>query len=238
MSRSSSPIVRWLPHLAAVAVVFMCARLAVWQFDRADEKRRLLLAWEQAGAVALDEAASENARFVEVSARGRFDTDRQVLLDNQVRAGQTGVHVFTPFNQESSDRTWLVNRGWHALASRQGPLPEIEAPGGSLEISGRLTGPPRVGLQLGETRALEPDRWPNLVTYMDLDRVETALGGALADEVILLDPDHPAHLTGDEWQPVNFGPDRHRAYAYQWITMGIVVFLIWVALTWRNLRKS
>lgn len=238
MSRLSSPIVRWLPHLAAVAVILMCARLAVWQFDRAEEKRELLRAWEQAGAVTLGEASPEDALFVEVSASGRFDADRQVLLDNQVRGGRSGVHVFTPFTPEGTDRTWLVNRGWHALASRRGPLPRVEAPVGSQQISGRLTGPPRVGRQLGETRALDPDRWPNLVTYMDIDRVETALGDRLADEVILLDPAHPAHLTGDEWQPVNFGPDRHRAYAYQWITMGIVVFLIWVALTWRNLRKS
>jgi hypothetical protein len=34
------------------------------------------------------------------------------------------------------------------------------------------------------------------------------------DRVILLDPDHPAHLSGDEWQPVTFGPERHRAYAF------------------------
>lgn len=237
MSTSPSPIVRWLPHAAALLVILMCLRLAVWQFDRADEKRELLQDWERAGAVALGEPVPQGASYARARATGRFDPSRHVLLDNQIRQGRPGVHVFTPFRPEGLERTWLVNRGWHALESRQGPLPQIDTPADRITISGRLTDPPRVGLQLGEARALDADRWPNLVTYLDPGRVEAALGENVAGRVILLDPDHPAHLTGNEWRPVNFGPDRHRAYAWQWLTMAAAVFLIWVALTWRSLRK-
>ncbi|RFP68968.1 SURF1 family protein, partial [Wenzhouxiangella sp. 15190] len=213
MIRSSSPILRWLPHLAALLVILLCARLAVWQFDRAEEKHNLLESWEQAGAVTLDESAGQQAVYTRVRSTGRFDPSRHVLLDNQIRGGQPGVHVFTPFQPENTARTWLVNRGWHPLTNRQGALPEIETPSESLEITGRIVNPPRVGRQLGDARSLDADNWPNLVTYLDLERVETALGAELAERVILLQPDHPAHLTGDAWQPVNFGPDRHRAYA-------------------------
>src|SRR5699024_2910148 len=164
------------------------------------------------------------------------DSSRHILLDNQMRGGQPGVHVFTPFQPEGTARSWLVNRGWYPLPSRQEALPKVDTPRGSLAISGRLANPPRVGLELGTARALDADHWPNLVTYLDLDRVETALGTRLADRVILLEPTHAAHLTGDEWRPVNFGPDRHHAYAWQWITMAVAVLLIWVTLTWRSLR--
>lgn len=238
MNRFSSSVIRWLPHLAAVLVILMCARLAVWQFDRAEEKRGLLQAWEQADALALDEPVPEGAAYAHVRATGHFDTSRNILLDNQIRDGQPGVHVFTPFQPQGMDRSWLVNRGWHQLSSRQGPLPEVASPAGNLAIDGRLVSPPRVGLELGEARPLDPANWPNLVTYLDLSRVETALGRELADRVILLDPAHPAHLTGKPWRPVNFGPDRHRAYAWQWITMAVAVFFIWVALTWRSIRNS
>ena len=136
------------------------------------------------------------------------------------------------------ERILLVNRGWHPLASRQAPLPEIDTPNEPLEITGRLANPPRVGLQLGEAGPLDADKWPNLVTYLDLDRVEKALGDEVAGRIILLDPENAVHLSGDEWRPVNFGPDRHRAYAWQWITMAAVVFLIWVVLTWRSLQKT
>lgn len=237
MSRLSSLIIRWLPHLAAVLVIVMCARLAVWQFDRAEEKQEMLQSWEQAEAVALDEPVPKETIYAQVQTDGVFDSSRNILLDNQMRSGQPGVHVFTPFQPEGMTRSWLVNRGWYPLPSRQAALPEVETPAGGLEISGRLVGPPRVGLELGTARSLDADDWPNLVTYLDLDRVEDALGSELADRVILLEPKHAAHLTGDEWRPVNFGPDRHQAYAWQWITMAVAVFIIWVALTWRSLRN-
>lgn len=240
MSRPSSLVTRWLPHFAAILVIFMCARLAVWQFDRAEEKQEMLQSWQRAETVTLDKPPPEEHIYARVQARGFFDPSRNVLLDNQMRNGQPGVHVFTPFQPEGMTRSWLVNRGWYPLPSRQGPLPEVDTPDGGLAIRGRLANPPRVGLELGTARPLEADHWPNLVTYLDIDRVESALGTELADRVILLEPAHAAHLTGDEWRPVNFGPDRHRAYAWQWITMAVAVFIIWLALTWRSLgnRKA
>lgn len=240
MSLSSASVLRYAPHLAALLVIIMCGRLAAWQFDRADEKRTLMSAWESAPAVELGSSGETGPvpAYARVQAAGRFDTRRHVLLDNQIRRGRAGVHVFTPFRADGRDRLWLVNRGWHVLSDRSAPLPEIATPGHRIEISGRLTDPPRVGRQLGRARNLDAGEWPNLVTYLDLERVGEAFETALAEKVILLDPDHAAHLTGDEWQPVSFGPDRHRAYAWQWITMAVVVFLIWIALTWRSLRKS
>lgn len=238
MSRASSSIIRWLPHLAAIAVILMCARLAVWQLDRAEQKGDLLQSWEQAEPIILGEPVPEESSYARVRASGIFDPSHNVLLDNQIRAGRPGVHVFTPFRPEGMDRSWLVNRGWYPLNSRQEPLPEVNSPSGTVRLRGRLTNPPRVGLELGKARPLDSDDWPNLVTYLDLDLVEEALGVDLSDRVILLDPANPAHLTGDEWRPVNFGPDRHRAYAWQWITMALAVFLIWAALTWRSLRKD
>lgn len=233
-----SLLIHTLPHLAAAGVIGLCLQLAGWQFERADYKRDLIDRWTQAPALPLETAARQEPDGpVQIDARGRFDNQRLVLLDNQVRAGWAGVHVFTPFRPEGQDRTWLVNRGWHELGDRSGSLPEIETPQGTVSITGRLADPPRVGRQLGEVRALDPDDWPQLVTYLDLERVENALETELAERVILLDPAHPAHLTGDNWQPVVFGPDRHRAYAWQWLTMAVVVFLIWIFLTWRSIRK-
>lgn len=238
MSRASSSIIRWLPHLTAILVILMCARLAVWQFDRAEQKSELLQSWEQADPIALGKPVPAQSNYARVQASGVFEPARNVLLDNQIRAGRPGVHVFTPFRPEGMDRSWLVNRGWHPLKSRQEPLPEVDSPTGTVTIRGRLANPPRVGLELGKPHPLDSGDWPNLVTYLDLGLVEDALGLELSDRVILLDPAHPAHLTGEAWRPVNFGPDRHRAYAWQWITMAVAVFLIWTALTWRSLRKN
>jgi surfeit locus 1 family protein len=76
------------------------------------------------------------------------------------------------------------------------------------------------------------------MTYYDTELIRQALGAEVAEEVLLLDPQHPAHLTGDEWRPVNMGSERHMGYAFQWVAIGTAVLLIWLILTYRSFRKS
>ncbi|QOC21163.1 SURF1 family protein [Wenzhouxiangella sp. AB-CW3] len=225
-----------LPHVAAALVIGAAVYLTMWQLDRAEWKSELLADWES--ATASDLAADEPpGRYALVEASGDFDQERHVLLDNQVRNMQPGVHVFTPFQPHGTDKTWMVNRGWQPLPRRD-ELPSFPTPGDSVTIAGRLSELPRVGLEIGRASELDPDHWPNLMTYFDLERIRDALGENVADRIVLLEPDHPAHLSGDEWEPVTFGPERHRAYAFQWASIGIVVFFIWLILTIRSLRRS
>lgn len=227
-----------VPHLAAIIVIALCVKLALWQAGQAESKEALLAAWSDAPPVDLHRTTDRSHdQYQRVSAQGRFDPRRHVLLDNQLRHGRGGVHVFTPFSPANSDRIWLVNRGWQPLEHRDGDLPAVETPAGSLNIRGRLSEPPRVGLQIGHAETLDPEHWPNLMTYFDLDRIREALGDGVEDRVILLDPDHPAHLTKDGWQPVVFGPDRHRAYVFQWLSIALTVFIIWLVLSIRSYRQ-
>jgi len=225
----------WLPHLAAILVLIGCARLALWQLDRAEEKQALVDQWQSAPASLLTEEALES--YTPVTGTGRFDPTRHVLLDNQIRNNHPGVHVFTPFHPEDTDWIILVNRGWQPFDRRSGQWPEFETDSQRLELSGRISPPPRVGVQIGRAESLDPENWPNLMTYFDLEHLREAFGPNLADHVILLDVDHPAHLSGDDWRPVTMGPERHRGYAFQWASIGFVVFLIWIILTARALRK-
>jgi surfeit locus 1 family protein len=229
----------WLPHLAAVLVLIACTRLALWQLDRADEKQTLMDQWETAPALSLstlDTQAGE--RFTRVTGRGHFDPDRHILLDNQIRNNHPGVHVFTPFYPDGSDAIIMVNRGWQPWQRRSGQWPQFDTPEGLIEISGRLNQPPRVAVRLGQADALNPDQWPNLMTYFDLDRIEEVFGDGLVPNVVLLDPEHPDHFTADPWQLINMGPEKHRGYAFQWASIGTVVLLIWLVLSVRTFRRS
>ncbi len=234
---------RWrhvIPHLAALIVIITCVYLALWQWDRAEEKDTLLTEWDSASAVSLSAGAGDDERpgqFARVAAEGRFDREHAILLDNQLRNMHPGVHVFTPFRPHGSDRTWMVNRGWQPMPRRD-HLPEFDTPAEPVRITGRLSDPPRVGIQIGRAESLDPDNWPNLMTYFDLERIRDVLGPEVQDKIILLDPDHPAHLSGDEWQPVVFGPERHRAYTFQWASIAVAVFIIWLTLTIRSYRQT
>lgn len=235
----TSRIYQAVPHIAAVVVILICARLAVWQLERAETREQLLDAWQDAPVVSLDTASdAAEPGYARVSARGRLDESRHILLDNQVRNSRSGVHVFTPFRPAGSDEIWLVNRGWQPMDRQSREMPDFETPTGPVTIRGRLSDPPDVGLRIGRADPLEIENWPNLMTYFDLDRIREAFDHPVRTSVILLDPDHPAHLSGDAWQPLTFGPERHRAYAFQWTAIGLVVFVIWIGLTIRSFRRK
>lgn len=229
---------RIVPHLTAAIVIVLCAHLSLWQIDRAADKQQRLDAWQEASPVELSGDAPESLLHRPVAARGRFDPERHVLLDNQMRNHHSGVHVFTPFRPEGRDEIWLVNRGWQPMTRRAGGMPQFDTPPGVVAIQGRLAEPPDVGLRLGQSRELDDENWPHLVTYFDLERIRPVFEQPVRSSVILLDPDHPAHLSGDEWRPVTFGPERHRAYAFQWAAIGSAVLIVWIALTLRSLRRK
>jgi len=223
-----------VPQLAALLVLSMTVRLAFWQLDRAEEKADLLARWERTQAVELaGHALDRIPDLTVVRASGRFDSQRHVLLDNQTRNNHPGVHVYSLFKPDNASPPFLVNRGWQPWLRSSGRWPDFDTREGVVEISGRLTQAPRPGVQIGEALPLDADQWPNLMTYLDLSKVREVFGPQLADRVVLLNPEHSQHLTGDEWPRVNMGPDRHRGYAFQWAAISAAVLILWVGLTLR-----
>ncbi len=240
MTRRIQPfLVRSVPHLVAGALILVCIQLAFWQQDRAQEKAQLLDQWETAGVIEAQSLAEleQAPLFADVTITGQWDSKRHILLDNQTRQNHPGVHVFVPFRLAGSNAIYFVNRGWQPWYRVSGEWPEYETPGGIQTIRGRLTKPPRVGFQIGEAQPLDPDNWPNLMTYFDVSRLQAVFGPEVAQRVILLDSTHPAHLSGDPWPSVNMGPDRHLAYAFQWFAIALAILIIWIALTYRFYRK-
>jgi len=223
-----------VPQIAAILVLSLTVRLTVWQLDRAEEKEELLARWEQSEPIILGERPFDRIPDLSlVTTTGRFDPLRHVLLDNQTRNNHPGVHVFSLFTPDNGSPPLLVNRGWQPWMRTSDRWPEFQTAGQPVQITGRLTGPPQPGLRLGEALPLDPDQWPNLMTYLDLDRVREVFGPALADRIILLNPQHDQHLSGDAWPRVNMGPDRHRGYAFQWAAISVAVVILWVGLTLR-----
>ncbi len=239
--RTAAPSVRSalraiVPHLAAALVVAACLWLMTWQIDRADDKRARMAEVAAAPTVGLSDVNADTPTPTRISGAGRFDDGRQVLLDNRVFNRQPGVHVLTPWILDDG-RIVLVDRGWAAWPDRSAPRPD-PAPPQTERIDGLLVAPPEVGLRLGETAPLDPDDWPNLLTYHDDGPLRAAFGDALLPQVVQLDPAHPGHLTGTHWPVVTFGPERHIGYAVQWGLMAAVVAAIWIGLTLRARRRT
>jgi len=229
----------WIPHLAAAGVIAACIWLTLWQLDRADQKRDLI---ERAEARAPEALARLSAPYDlprPVVARGVWLAQRQVLLDNKVREHVPGVFVLTPLRL-TDGRVFLVNRGWAGWSDRSAPLPDPRPRaatngGDSVRISGVLNRAPGVGARMGRASG-DSTGWPRLKTWLDPASLEPAFGREPEPAVIQLDPNDPAHLTGDDWVLVTFGPERHLGYALTWSCIAVVVAGLWLGLSLRQRR--
>jgi len=234
-----------IPHLAALGVIAGCAWLTQWQIERAGEKRVITERWNDRAVVQLATLNQPFSLPQPVEGVGNWVPGRQILLDNRIRDRRSGVHVLTPL-QTDNGKIFLVNRGWASWPARTAELPnpdidksgaEVGSPNRQSSIKGVLNNPPGTGVRLGGAEAVDGEQWPVLVTYFDQDVLSRLYGDTLQPAVIQLDSEHPAHLTGDAWNVVTFGPERHIGYAMTWASVALVVAGIWVVLTYRQVRR-
>lgn len=221
--------------LFTLALVF--ARLGFWQLDRKAEKEALFELYDNAPVLQLEVALDREQRFARVEAFGRYDAARHILLDNAIFNGRAGVHVLTPFTLEDGT-SLLVNRGWLALPADRLNLPEVPTDNGPVTINGRLNALPTDGPRIGEPDVLVPDRWPQLVTYLDPESVSKALGMELANWLVQLDASEASGFEGREWPAAAMKPKVHGAYALQWFALSIAAIIIWVSLGVRNAQEK
>jgi len=226
-----------VPWAAAVLLIAFFVRLGLWQLDRAAEKRAIIATAAAAPELRWPIGSGQPPRFAHLRITGRFDPERHLLLDNQVLGGRHGVHVLTPLITPGG-RLILVNRGWLPLhADRR--LPAISTPAGEITITGRVNHWPTVGIQLGPADRLRPDRWPQRVTYLEPGAVTAAYSAALPDWLLQLEAAAPGGFAGrDAWPVVNFGPQRHLAYALTWFTLAMTVLAVSAGLGWRQWRSA
>lgn len=218
-----------LPSVLLLALTILFGQLGLWQLDRQQEKRALFERFENAPRLTVETALARNERFARVEAAGRYDTQRHILLDNRILNGRPGVHVLTPFHL-TSGVTLLVNRGWLPLAADRRSLPAVPTEAGPQLIRGILNSPPSGGPKLGAADELHPRHWPQLVTYLELNAVSSALDQPLAPWVLQLDQADPGGFGGRQWQPAVMEPTTHGAYAVQWFALAATAVIIWIVL--------
>ena len=215
--------------LVLLALALLFARLGWWQLERKTEKQLLFEQFGNGPVLSIEQALEHDKKFARVEAYGRYDPSRHVLLDNKILNGRTGVHVLTPFTLDNGTRI-LVNRGWLPLPLDRRSLPQVETDDAMRTISGILNKPSTGGPRIGEPDILVVDRWPQLVTYLDLDSVSVALNTPLEPWLLQLEPEDESGFAGRQWQAAVMGPEVHGAYALQWFSLAAAAFIIWLTL--------
>jgi len=215
--------------LALLALALLFARLGWWQLERKTGKELLFEQFGNGPLLSLEQALEHGQKFARVEAYGHYDPSRHVLLDNKILNGRAGVHVLTPFTLDDGTEI-LVNRGWLPLPPDRRSLPEVDTDDSMRTIGGILNKPSSGGPRIGEPDVLVMDRWPQLVTYLDLDSVSAAMDTSLEPWLLQLEPEDESGFEGRQWQAAVMGPEVHGAYALQWFALAAAAFIIWITL--------
>ncbi|MBT8062721.1 MAG: SURF1 family protein [Gammaproteobacteria bacterium] len=216
------------PTLATAVLLPFLVYLGCWQLERAAHKSALLEQFELRGAQTASLPRPDDAvRYQRVNVSGSF-SNRQFLLDAMHGSGGAGFHVLSVLQLTDRPEKLIVNRGWIPAAVDRTRLPEPEIPEGTLALAGRLDRLPRPGLEL-ESDEQAAESWPALVLFPTLAELESRLEEPLYPMVLLLDETAPGGFERT-WSPVNFGPERHLAYAVQWFALALALLVIFLVV--------
>lgn len=225
--------------MLALAILSIAAFIGLgrWQWGRGVEKAVL---WDAFASQSIENAVPARSsdlarlpRFAAVALSGRYEPERQFLLDNRTHEGRAGYEVLTPFVLDDGTRL-LVNRGWVPFSGFRDRLPDVQfESSGTLEVRGRLDALPSAGLALGRAQPASGGAWPKVTSFPQMGELSSALGHELAPQVLLLDAQAQWGFVR-EWQPPGMEPARHYSYAIQWWSFALAVGVLFVVL---NVRK-
>lgn len=212
--------------------------LGFWQLDRAAQKERLFAAF--AGAASQPPVTLEAARRMEaspryplVSVRGRYDSAHTYYLVDRTHDGKVGTIAYAIFEPADASTPLLVDRGFVADDAHGHAVNIPPLPGGELELSALYAPAPGSGLRMGGNALPRQNNWPKESIYIDVSEIAADAGRSLDAKILLLAPD-PASGFVREWRPDVFPPERHRGYAFTWLTLAAIVAGVFVGMHWRK----
>lgn len=221
----------WIPYVIGAILVVQFAALSVWQVGRAFEKRAEQQAFATQTGFASWSDGVDVRPFQKLKATGRFDAERQFLLENIIINSRLGYYVLTPLHVADDTPILLINRGWFERSTEAIDVDSLALPRDRVTVRGRAGSLPKAGYRMGEAIPADAE-WPKRAVYPILEEIADTLGQPVQPFVLLLDPED-SYGFFRHWVPEEMGPGRHYAYALQWFAMCIVLagLLIW------NFRK-
>ncbi len=231
---------RWLALgfliLLVVPAFFLLSR---WQLTRLDDRRYFndlvsthanrapLPVGDVMTAGAPLSSVSDAQRWLPVTATGRYDAAREVLVRKRPLEGSNGFWVATPLVTRSG-AVLVVNRGWVAAAGGADATQEVSPPPvGEVTVTGRV--------QPSETAPAQPSDLPDgQVTDLDVTLVSGS-GAPVYPGYVTLETSEPAQAAGLTPLPLpDLSDGPHLSYAIQWVFFAIVAVAGFVLLARRE----
>jgi surfeit locus 1 family protein len=231
-----------LARLSLIAVftvaALVCLRLGIWQLSRLRERRAANAVASQAREappVQLDAQSTGNTSLIDrhVTATGRYDHAREILLRGRVYQGVPGVEVITPLVFQGGRTAVLVNRGFvpapDAMTAELDSLREL----GEVKVEGvALPVPSGDGVPLERSGRTT---WGRL----DLDALSTRLPYTIAPVYVRQSPASSLGRFPRRLEPPSIDDGPHLNYAIQWFAFAVMAVVFGVVIMRQsNQRKE
>ena len=218
----------WMTVCAVPALMILLG-LGFWQLQRLEWKQAIIaeraerLAASPLEIAAISDTAWRDDEHRRIVIRGKYRHDREILLLNRVRHGQTGFDLIAPMELESGG-TVLVNRGWVPRAWPEAGELIRRRPDGVVQRTGIL----RAG---GKGNPWIPDNEPARDQWYFTDVAQMAAMAGLGDAkpyIIKLTP--VRDLAGYPKGPhASFKiSNKHLEYAITWFGLAGTLVVIYV----------
>ncbi len=210
-----------------------------WQWNKASRKASLQQQLDARGAepaiqLPTTRIDAQSLLYRKVVARGQYEPQKQILIDNRTLHGQAGYHVVTPLRLDGSDIRVLVNRGWVPAFADHRQVPQIATPTGSVDVSGTAIAPGTRFFTLGSDSAGPKSDWQSVWQNLDLARYGGSVTFPIQPVVIQLDPDSSAGGFVREWGRLDERLQTNLNYAIQWWSFAATTVVLWLVLNFRK----
>ena len=213
--------------VSVTVVVITCSSLALWQYERGQYKAEIetrLARFAQTGAIAWHElhALPEDWLKTGLSVAVSGQLAEQIWwLDNQIVKGQFGYDLIVAVKPLTSPKLWLVNLGWFAGHFDRSKLPNINLPKELSDI-GHLKTKDFKGFTLAS--ADENQTSTNRLQYITPELAAQQLNQDVAPYMIYANK--ASALGKHHYHVINMSPQKHQAYALQWLLLAIAAAVI------------
>ena len=215
-----------------VFFAFLFFSLGLWQIERGQAKTNLLDDFEKKILEKPSYINQKSQKWDRVYVEGKWDSSKQILIDNVITRGIAGYKVLTPLRIKETDQLILVDRGWIKQNTFRDQLPDIkliqidEVVSGILEI-------PELGLVLSDD--LVSKEWPKISQTKNLGVIKNEYDENIFPMILLADPTLKNSLEYIKITPTNMTPIKHYGYSAQWFLMFIVLCFMYV---WYGYKRN
>ena len=206
--------------------------LGLWQIERGQAKKIIIEEFNNNLTKKPEYLEIDSKKWDRVFVEGKWDSSKQILIDNVIHRGISGFKVLTPLKIKNSEKTILVDRGWIKRERSRQTIPDIKVREDTVMVSGILESP-ELGLVLSED--LVTKTWPKISQTKNPNILLKEYDETMYKLLLMADPLLKNSLEYIKIVPTNMMPSKHFGYAAQWFSMFLVLCLMFI---WYGYKKN